>query len=133
MDAAVQQSVLSWAITSLGPVFAPLILGSGVLIFLGACVVVLFQRRPSVIAAYLVFVPLPWLMGILGTCWGGLQTLSAIAMSEVAPKPSELAAGISTSLFSSLVGLVASLPAYLVVAMGLLIRTLWQRDDPKPL
>jgi len=34
-----------------------------------------------------------------------------IAMSDTAPKPAELAKGISTALFTTLVGLVIAIPA----------------------
>ena len=45
------------------------------------------------------------MVGLLGTVQGMIASFSVIANSPTTPKPSELAEGISTALFTTLVGL----------------------------
>ena len=58
------------------------------------------------------------MIGLMGTVWGMIDSFSKIAQSEVAPKPKELADGISTALFTTLEGLTVAIPA--MVAYSLL-------------
>jgi len=51
------------------------------------------------------------MVGLLGTVDGMIASFSVIANSPTAPKPSELAAGIATALFTTLVGLWIAIPA----------------------
>lgn len=51
------------------------------------------------------------MVGLLGTVQGMIASFQVIATSTTAPKPSELAAGISTALFTTLVGLFIAIPA----------------------
>jgi len=51
------------------------------------------------------------MVGLLGTVQGMIASFSVIANSPVTPKPSALAAGISTALFTTLVGLFIAIPA----------------------
>jgi biopolymer transport protein ExbB len=51
------------------------------------------------------------MVGLLGTVDGMIASFSVIANSATQPKPSELAAGIATALFTTLVGLVIAIPA----------------------
>lgn len=58
------------------------------------------------------------MIGLMGTVYGMIESFSKIAQSEVAPKPKELADGISTALFTTLEGLTVAIPA--MVAYSLL-------------
>jgi biopolymer transport protein ExbB len=51
------------------------------------------------------------MIGLLGTVQGMIASFQVIAISAAAPKPSALAAGISTALFTTLVGLFIAIPA----------------------
>ena len=51
------------------------------------------------------------MVGLLGTVDGMIASFSVIANSPTAPKPSELATGIATALFTTLVGLWLAIPA----------------------
>lgn len=51
------------------------------------------------------------MIGLLGTVQGMIASFRVIAESTVQPKPAELAAGISTALFTTLVGLFIAIPA----------------------
>jgi len=51
------------------------------------------------------------MIGLLGTVQGMIASFSVIASSPTTPKPSELAVGISTALFTTLVGLFIAIPA----------------------
>jgi biopolymer transport protein ExbB len=51
------------------------------------------------------------MLGLLGTVQGMIASFRVIATSATTPKPSELADGISTALFTTLEGLVVAIPA----------------------
>lgn len=51
------------------------------------------------------------MVGLLGTVQGMIESFSVIATSPTQPRPSELAAGISKALFTTLVGLFIAIPA----------------------
>lgn len=122
-----RQSYLAWAFHSLGIFYSIVLPLSAFLVFAGACVVVIASRRPSVIAAYLVFLPLPILIGTFAIVQGMIASYSVIAHSTVAPQPSEMAQGYSTALFSLLVSILLTFPSYFVLAIGLFVRAvLWR-------
>ncbi|TWT86822.1 Biopolymer transport protein ExbB [Pseudobythopirellula maris] len=51
------------------------------------------------------------MIGLLGTVQGMIGSFNVIATSPTTPKPSALAEGISTALFTTLVGLAIAIPA----------------------
>ncbi len=51
------------------------------------------------------------MIGLFGTVHGMINSFSVIANSPTTPKPSQLAAGISTALFTTLIGLAIAIPA----------------------
>lgn len=51
------------------------------------------------------------MLGLMGTVQGMIAAFDKIATSAVSPKPSELAEGISTALFTTLIGLMIAVPA----------------------
>jgi len=54
------------------------------------------------------------MVGLLGTVQGMIESFDVIATSTTAPKPSELAGGIATALFTTLIGLMIAIPALAV-------------------
>jgi biopolymer transport protein ExbB len=64
------------------------------------------------------------MVGLLGTVDGMVQSFMVIARSDVTPKPSELAMGISTALITTLVGLWLAIPA---IAIFGILRNRFQR------
>lgn len=57
------------------------------------------------------------MFGLLGTVHGMVDSFQKIALSAAAPKPKELAGGISTALITTLVGLVVAIPAIAAFAV----------------
>ncbi len=51
------------------------------------------------------------MIGLLGTVQGMISSFQVIALGGASPKPAELAEGISTALFTTLVGLFIAIPA----------------------
>ena len=51
------------------------------------------------------------MIGLFGTVHGMITSFSVIANSPVTPQPAELAGGISTALFTTLIGLAIAIPA----------------------
>lgn len=97
------------------------------------------EQRLSYIALIGTISPM---VGLLGTVQGMISSFSVIARSPTTPKPSELAAGISTALFTTLVGLFIAIPAIaiysilrnriarLVLEVGTVSETLMSRFSP---
>jgi biopolymer transport protein ExbB len=51
------------------------------------------------------------MIGLFGTVQGMISSFQVIALGGASPKPAELAEGISTALFTTLVGLAVAIPA----------------------
>jgi|TARA_B110000495_G_C23016329_1_gene602055 biopolymer transport protein ExbB len=51
------------------------------------------------------------MIGLFGTVQGMIESFQVIALGGASPKPAELAEGISTALFTTLVGLAVAIPA----------------------
>jgi biopolymer transport protein ExbB len=66
------------------------------------------EHRLSYVALIGTIAPM---MGLMGTVQGMITSFDVIATSPTAPKPSELANGISTALVTTLIGLVLAIPA----------------------
>ncbi len=82
------------------------------------------------------------MIGLFGTVHGMINSFQVIATSPTAPKPTELAQGISTALFTTLIGLFIAIPAIaaynllrnrvsrLVLEVGILSDSLMSRLEP---
>ena len=124
MQVTDNQSVLSWMFHSLGLFYGTVLPLTGFVIFVGACLVVGLNKRPSVIAAYLVFLPLPFLIGLFATFHGCILSFYYFSQNDSRPSLELILGNLSLALFSSLVGLALTFPSLLVLAFGLLIRTI---------
>jgi biopolymer transport protein ExbB len=82
------------------------------------------------------------MIGLFGTVHGMINSFQVIATSPTAPKPTDLAQGISTALFTTLIGLFIAIPAIaaynllrnrvsrLVLEVGILSDNLMSRLEP---
>ncbi len=95
----------------------------GFVIFMGVLRVVTTGQKTSTIAAYLVLLPLPTFICLLGQLKGIYASLSVIAVSGVQPSGAEWAGGFAESVLSLFVCLLVTFPSYLVLAYGLLAST----------
>ena len=57
------------------------------------------------------------MIGLLGTVHGMIQSFQMIAIGGTAPKPADLAQGISTALFTTLIGLGIAIPAIAIYSI----------------
>lgn len=126
-----RQSYLTWIFQALGIRYTLLFLLTGPLVFLGSLLVVAMCKRPGPIAAFFPFVAIPLLIGLYGFFDGTIAAFSVIATSASAPKPSEIAVGVSTALVTPLVGLLLTAPSYLILSIGLFVRSLLYREPSK--
>lgn len=64
------------------------------------------------------------MVGLLGTVWGMVRSFRTIAVSDVTPKPSELAQGVSQALVTTIGGLMQAIPAifFFTILKNLLAR-----------
>jgi hypothetical protein len=92
--------------------------------FLLALIIVIRGNGPMAIAALILIVHVPLLIGIFAAIQGAIASYTIIAMGGAAPKPSEVAAGISTALVAPLVGILLMVPGYATAALGAFIRSL---------
>ncbi|NQV27894.1 MAG: MotA/TolQ/ExbB proton channel family protein [Rhodopirellula sp.] len=72
------------------------------------------EHRLSYLALISAVAPM---LGLMGTVSGMIASFREIATSPTTPKPSELADGISTALFTTLEGLVVAIPAMVFYAI----------------
>jgi hypothetical protein len=117
------QSYLSWMLTALGPygILLPL---AGLICFLLALILVLRGKGPMAAAGLILIVHVPLLIGVFAAIQGAIESYTIIASCATTPKPSVLAAGISTGLSAPLVGMLLMVPGYATAALGALIRSL---------
>ncbi len=109
---------------------SPLSFLAGVLIFCGACYLLKTKRRPAVLAAYLVLLPLPVLISFCGSLSGQVSSLSVIATTpNLNLTTADVAAAMADMLQGLLVSLLISAPTYFLLAFGLLARTLRSPGD----
>lgn len=57
------------------------------------------------------------MIGLMGTVYGMINSFREIASASVAPKPKDLAEGISTALFTTLEGLTVAIPAMIAYSI----------------
>jgi biopolymer transport protein ExbB len=72
------------------------------------------EHRLSYLALISAIAPM---LGLMGTVAGMIASFREIATSPTTPKPSELADGISTALFTTLEGLTVAIPAMIFYAI----------------
>src|SRR5262249_20929983 len=114
-------------LNSLSEVF---VLVSGFLIFGGACYLVVTRKRAAVLAAYLVLLPVPVSISLSGWIYGASLSLWAIGtMPDVTVTTEQVAEATAKSLTELFVAIVVTAPTYLVLAAGLLWRTLRPLTD----
>lgn len=124
----VQQSILTWAFKSLGPLYIGLFAVCGGLALVVTLVLVLRGRGPLAAAGLVLAANMPLLLGLFGMFEGAIQSFSIIATSTTSPRPSDLAAGISTALMTPLIGLLISAPCYLLAIVGSVVQSLRTPD-----
>jgi hypothetical protein len=120
---AVQQSFVAWIFSSLGFPYVVLLPLAGLLCFLLALILVLRGKGPMAAASLVLIVPVPFLIGVFAAIRGGIASYTVIAMSTTNPKPSDVAAGISTALVAPLVGMLLMVPGYATAMLGAFIRS----------
>jgi hypothetical protein len=113
---------LVWFLRCAG-VFGVAELLAGVVVFLGACHIVVFCKQPAVIVRYLWFVQIPLLIGILGMIAHLTRAYSTdVRMGHGTTKWLWLTAGFSEGLIALEDGFLMTLPSYCVIGVGLLVR-----------
>ena len=111
-------STLSWALTPLFSFQGMVLLLTSYLVFGGACLTVGLSNSRSVLAAYSLFLPLPFLLGLFGMAHSSIESMIVCIESE-GFRLIEFVAGFAGSLYPLITGIVTSLPASVVVAIGL--------------
>jgi hypothetical protein len=125
----VPQNYAQWVIMSLGlPGVLMLLSAAG--IFVGAWFVVFLGRRPAVIASYMVFLLLPLLLAAFGALKGCVSSFGVIALAHVKVEQWQIFMGLSEALILPMMALTATIPSYLVLAIGLFVRTLCAAEKP---
>ena len=127
-----QQSPLVWLFRALGmryTIFLPFIT---LLALVLAMIAVMRFKTPALTALLLAVVPLPLFYGAMATIDGLLASWQVIGMSSVNPKPSELADGGAMSLVSMQVGLILTLPVYVLAIVALIQRSFSHSEADQP-
>lgn len=121
-------SFLGWVMHSMSLTgWIALLLSTAV--FLAALWIGIREHRPKVIAALLVFVPIPVMVSIFGAVKGSIASFAVVAQGGV-EIPQEI---IFQVLAEQLIGIFSTLlftiPAYAILAIALFVRVL--KSNPK--
>jgi hypothetical protein len=84
----------------------------------------------SVLASYLILLPLPLAISICGILKGMISSYVVISLTEVHVSEAEYAGGYAACLTDLLAVLLATAPTYFVLAYGLIMSTLRTTKDP---
>jgi hypothetical protein len=126
-----QESLLGWILRSCG-LFGQMIPVTAMVCFVLTVFITMRGDGPFAIVAILLIVPIPLLVGVIGSILGLISSFQVIAASAIAPKPSEVADGFATALFTPLLGMTMMLPSYAVATIGGCYRSLLDRDNSTP-
>ena len=134
MDAEpVRQSLLSWMFTALGFPYVILLPLTGVMCFVLALLIVVRGKGPMAAASLILVVHIPPLIGVFAAIQGAIASYTVIAMSAATPKPSEVAAGISTALVAPMVGMLLMIPGYATAVLGSFVRSFVAKAEGRTL
>lgn len=122
-----RQSFLFWFLGALGWRYTFLLPAVTLLSFILLLIVVFRGRGWAAGAAAVLLVPLPLLVGLMGTIDGLIATHLALASRDVAPLPSHIGEAYGTALVTPLVGICLMVPNYWLAVTCLFVRSL--RDD----
>ena len=102
---------------------------AGLIVLVGACFVVKLNKRPAAIAAYSLFVLIPLLIGVYG--WAEIQQDAYYFVTTGEKVKINQFAFSQTLAWRALqLGLLAASPSFLIVAIGLLTRTIQAGGKP---
>jgi hypothetical protein len=91
----------------------------GVAVLAGACVVVARSRSPAVVAAYLVFIPLPLILAVFAAAKNTLGAFAVLSSDDPNWFEPAVAQCLGEGAVFIMCGILATMPAYLVTAIGL--------------
>ena len=118
-----------WVMHRLPSIYSIMELLSGLLIFVGASYFVATRKRVAVLAAYIFLLPLPILISIFGSIVAWMWSFYVIWATGPTLKAQDFAECVAISLLDLGFAVAVSGPSYLVVAIGLLARTLNSEDQ----
>jgi len=123
------QNFLVWFVKALGWRYMLLLPAAALLSFVLTAVLLVAGKGRTTGAALVFIVAIPFLIGLFGMFDGMLASFLEIARSTASVKPSVMAAGVSMSISTPLVGMLLMVPSYLLATVGLSVRAL--QSDPK--
>jgi hypothetical protein len=123
-----EQSMLVWLFRALGIRYTLWLPVVTVLALVLAVLAIWKFKTPALTAVLLAVVPLPLLLGAIGSIDGLIASYQVIVLSNVTPRASEFADGGAMSLVSMQVGLILSLPLYLLALIALCYRAFTYRE-----
>jgi hypothetical protein len=120
----VQQSLLQFYVSALGPTYLVLLPLAALVGFVVTLIVVIRGRGPMAVAALVLAAMLPLLVGIESTIDGMMASSMIFAKSAAQAKSSEVAHSVSMSLASLKVAFWLTAPIVLLAVVGSLARSL---------
>jgi hypothetical protein len=121
-QAAVPKSYLIICGHDPNALFYLLIAVSGLMLLFGALRLVTRCEQPAPILACFAFLPTPLLIATLGALKNTVAYLSIIATSDTTLRPDEICGGLAELLVLFFYGLLATVPAYAILTIGLFVR-----------
>jgi hypothetical protein len=125
MTEVAQPSLIQLIVHALGPKYLVLLPLAAIIGNVLIVMAIVRWRGAASVALLMLAVPMPIITGFVGFYDGMISSMQVIAMSTTQPKPSELAEGQSTAMYSMLVGLWLSVPGFITAVIGSIVH--WAR------
>lgn len=127
-----QMSFLTWTLQAIGGSGTLLSAGAALVILVGAVLLIAKNSPPSVLAAYLVLLPLPVAIFICDFIRRLVKVLTLVSiMPDIKMTWAEIAGATAADLASLLFIVILTAPTYFALSVRLLTRTIKDAHEPK--
>ena len=124
-----EQSMLNWVVSSLGPIYVILLPLSAIVSFVAVLILVTRGRGPMAAVSILLFLLAPTLIGIFGYLHAATMNNFEIYNGCGTPDPNVVMKTDAAAIFSPLVGMFLSIPAFALAAIGTLMRSFGPKSN----
>ena len=118
-----QQSMLSWVLSALGSTYTILLPLSALISFIAVLVLVFRGKTPMAVAAILLCVLAPSMIGLFAFLQGTIYAYYEIANGGATPEMPKVVEANATSLVPPFAALFMSIPTYAVATIGTFFRS----------
>jgi len=125
----VAESLLTWMLNSLGPMYTILLPLSALVSFVLVIILVFRGHGAMAVASLMLVLMAPTLIGIFAYTQGSVMSCYVITNGGGTPDPAKAAETMSTALLPPMIAMFLSIPAYAVAAIGTLVRSFGSKNE----